>query len=318
MDKKRRKYKVSDPDSTQILRQITLDEMTPLPKKIPALIVLKGTNQGKIFKINLPTTSLGRDKGSNIHLNDKTISRKHCLLINSISTITLIDLQSSNGTLINGERVEKKKLTHGDKINIGHTLLKFEMADRDISKYHENLYHQITFDDLSSLYNRKSMLKELDLLFSDIPSSLPFSLLFLDIDFFKKINDTYGHISGSKVLSELGRLLLSNLRSIDIPCRYGGEEFLIILKQTPHFEAGFVAEKIRKLIEQYSFHSHHHKPISITVSIGVAQASMRFMNYKELINRSDEAMYRAKKNGRNLSVVFVEGDKTNSSGFQIL
>ena len=93
------------------------------------------------------------------------------------------------------------------------------------------------------------MKKQLNLLFRAHRGRFPFTILFLDLDHFKLVNDNYDHITGSGVLSELGRLLLSNLRSSDIPCRYGGEEFVIILQDTTALQAVFVAEKMRKIIE---------------------------------------------------------------------
>jgi len=305
MDKKRKGFNGFDGGSTQILSRDALD-LSEL-EKTPTLIIMDGTDTGKIFKLNSPAMSIGRESNTDICLNDKSVSRKHCLLINSDSSITLIDLESSNGTMINSNKIEKEQLENGDKITIGQTVLRYEIIDMDVNKYHEKIYQKITFDDLTSLYNRKSMTRELEKQISTIPKSLPFSLLFIDIDHFKKVNDTYGHITGSKILTELGRLLLSNLRSVDMACRYGGEEFVVIINQSRSEEAAFVAEKIRNLVREHTFLTHTKEKMSITISIGIAEAEVNLKNYQELIDNADKAMYKAKNAGRNRTVLFRSG-----------
>lgn len=309
MKKKKENSNSSDFESTQVLSLGSSEKKKHSKEKIPSLIVLEGIDAGKILKLTSQTMSLGRDKRTDICFNDIAISRKHCLFRNAPSNTTLIDLQSSNGTLVNGKKISKKRLNQGDKITVGKTILKFDLTDADESEYHEKLYKLITFDDLTSLYNRKNMLKQLDILTISIPKSLPFSLLFIDIDHFKRVNDTFDHITGSEVLSEFGRLLLSNLRVGDIPCRYGGEEFVVILPRTKSDNAVFVAEKIRKIIESHVFYTRTGEYIVITVSIGVAEASTSLSNPKELLIRSDESMYCAKEHGRNLTVLYREEKK---------
>ncbi len=295
-----------DGGSTQILDRI-IPESGEL-KRIPTLIIMNGVDTGKIFRLTKPSMALGRESGTEICVNDNAVSRKHCLFVCSTSSIMLIDLQSSNGTLLNGNRIEREQLKNGDKIKIGQTVLRFEIADLDVNEYNEKLYEQITIDDLTSLYNRKSMLKELTQRFSDIHKYLPFSILFLDIDHFKKVNDSFGHITGSKILTELGRLLLSNLRSVDLACRYGGEEFVLIISQNRSKEASYVAEKLRILIENHVFTSQNGERMSITVSIGVAEAMPGIQEYHDLIDRADKAMYQAKSGGRNRTVLYMPGD----------
>jgi len=293
-------------ETTQILRKETLKEIKRLSEKIPSLIVIQGNDTGQIFKLTASAMSLGRGTGTPLRINDKAISRKHCLFEVSPPIVTLIDLQSANGTFVNGKRIAKKKLVDGDKIQIGSSVLKFEMSDLDDSEFHEKLYQMITFDDLTSLYNSKYMKKQLNLLFRAHRGQFPFTILFLDLDYFKLVNDNYDHITGSGVLSELGRLLLSNLRSSDIPCRYGGEEFVIILQDTTALQAVFVAEKMRKIIENHVFYTREAAPIHITVSIGIAEVSKSYKTVTDLIARSDEAMYKAKESGRNRTVLFRE------------
>ncbi len=292
--------------STQIISNEDLLELRKITEKIPALIVIQGNDAGRIFKLTNQAITIGRAAETHFCVNDQTVSRKHCLLEVTHANVILIDLESSNGTFINGQRITKKKLINGDKIQVGSTVMKFEMTDIDESEFHEQIYHLITFDDLTSLFNRKYLFKQLELLLSTSPAQGAFSLLFLDLDHFKQVNDTHDHLTGSGVLSEFGRLLLSNLRSSDIPCRYGGEEFIIILPETTALQAAFVAEKIRKLTARYQFFSRDGEPIQITVSVGIAEAAPTYKTPEELIARSDEAMYQAKEHGRNKTVIYRE------------
>jgi two-component system cell cycle response regulator len=299
--------KESDHERTLRMERVIPDPASQPAKKIPSLIVLKGKDRGKIFKMTAKNTSLGRDPNIDICLSDHSISRKHCLLINDQSAITIVDLQSSNGTLVNGKSISKAKLKDGDQIAIGETVMNFQMADALESEYLETVYKEITIDDLSSLYNCKYFLRELEQMRLSIPKSLPFSLLFLDLDFFKQVNDTHGHLTGSHILSEIGRLLLSNLKSSDIPSRYGGEEFAILLKNAQLEQAVLVAERIRQRVQQTEFFSLAGKPIHITVSIGITEAQAGLASGADLIHQSDEAMYFAKKQGRNQSAVYRPG-----------
>lgn len=297
-------------ETTQILRTEELDEKLRLGEKVPSIIVLDGNDSGRIFKLTEHAMSIGRGTAASIRLNDKTVSRKHCLLETAGTQVTVIDLQSANGTFVNGQRSQKHRLANGDKIRIGNTVMKFEITGTDESEFHERVYQLITFDDLTSLYNRKYLMNRLDFLFKARRDLQPVTLLFLDLDHFKLVNDNYDHLTGSEVLSEFGRLLLSNLRTTDLACRYGGEEFVIILHDTTAMQAIYVAEKLRKLVETHPFLSKDSRPIQVTVSIGIAEKTPMIRTPEDLIARSDEAMYKAKQHGRNRTVLFT-GDEKN-------
>lgn len=292
-------------ESTQIMHADDLKERMQLGEKIPSFIVIDGADTGRVFRLTSAVMSMGRGSNANIRLNDKTVSRKHCLVEMSPGFATVIDLQSSNGTFVNGERVSKWKLSNGDKVRIGSSILRYDITDADDSQFHERVYQLITFDDLTSLYNRKYLLNRLEFLFK-IRKPQVFALLFLDIDHFKQVNDRYDHLTGSDVLSELGRLLLSNLRTADVACRYGGEEFIIILQDTTGIQAVYVAEKIRKLVEDHRFFAREGHEIRITISIGIAERTTRLESPEELVARCDAAMYKAKEWGRNRTVLYQE------------
>ncbi|UCN00773.1 diguanylate cyclase [Sulfurimonas sp. SWIR-19] len=156
-----------------------------------------------------------------------------------------------------------------------------------------------TTDSLTEIYNRYKIDEAINLHIERYKRYRePFCILMFDIDFFKKVNDTYGHDVGDRVLKALSRLVLTHIRKTDIFGRWGGEEFVIILENTSREKAVHIAEKLRKRVEAYSID----KKYKITISIGVTEYSEPETR-EELVKKADEALYKAKQNGRNQVVV---------------
>ena len=156
-------------------------------------------------------------------------------------------------------------------------------------------------DELTKLFNIRYLNRAID---REIERSqrygTSFSLIFMDIDYFKRINDRFGHLVGSKVLIEAAQLMLDKLRSVDTVARYGGDEFVVILPQTP-LKGGFlVAERLRKAIEQKVFLKHDGPSIRLTASFGVASCPQNTKRKEELLRIADKAMYRGKFSTRNV------------------
>lgn len=266
---------------------------------VPAIIIIEGPETGKIYPLVNSATFIGRDESSEITISDPAVSRKHMLVEVDENHICCIDLHSTNGTFVNSKKINKINLKEGDKVKVGNTLLKFSYQDSVDKKYQDKLYKMITFDELTSLYNQHNMFVFLDLCFKKAKQGEAFSVLFIDIDHFKRVNDMFGHLSGSKVLSDLGQIFLSNIRSTDFACRYGGEEFVIILPKTKLKQSLPVAEKLRKIVESCNFFSIHKKLIKITISVGAASYNPSVTSPQKIIELADMAMYRAKAKGRN-------------------
>ena len=160
-------------------------------------------------------------------------------------------------------------------------------------------------DGLTKLYNRRYMTSHLNsLLVSAREKEKPLSLLLMDIDFFKSVNDTYGHDAGDEVLQEFSHRLRKNTRGIDLVCRYGGEEFVVIMPDTDHSLATVVAERIRKKIAEKPFIIHKGRQmIEVTVSIGLAATINGSESQDALLKLADQALYKAKRDGRNRVVL---------------
>ena len=165
---------------------------------------------------------------------------------------------------------------------------------------YEKMQELVVTDDLTKLFNTRYMTRTIgtELLRSNRYNT-SVSLIFMDIDHFKAVNDTHGHLIGSKLLVEMGQLLLRHLRELDIVTRYGGDEFVIILPQTPPQKAVKTAERIRQTVQDHVFLRKEGYSLKLTASFGVASYPESANSQEELIRLADEAMYKVKHRTRN-------------------
>jgi len=172
---------------------------------------------------------------------------------------------------------------------------------------HAEIEKLATTDGLTGLFNHRVFQEKLSEELKRLSRySEPTSLLLTDIDFFKKVNDTYGHPVGDFVLKEVSKIIRETIRDVDVAARYGGEEFAAILPLTDGEGAKNIAERLRKAVMSQSFDISHIGPIKITLSIGVATTSSDCKTKEELIEKADRALYHAKHNGRNRSALWSE------------
>jgi len=129
---------------------------------------------------------------------------------------------------------------------------------------------------------------------------MPLSLLMVDIDHFKRLNDNYGHENGNRVLRQLSTIIKSCIRDVDIFARYGGEEFAVILPQTPLADSHMIGERIRERVESTPFHIDGAAPVRVTVSVGLTSFPENGRGPQQLVDIADQALYQAKGDGRNL------------------
>ncbi|MBR5555168.1 GGDEF domain-containing protein [bacterium] len=170
---------------------------------------------------------------------------------------------------------------------------------KKINFMYSHTKHLSVTDPLTGLYNRRHFDNMIEREFLRAQRySNDLSIALIDVDFFKKVNDTHGHLCGDYVLKEVAYLTLQTFRKTDMVFRYGGEEILVILTETPLEKAVIPLERLRKSIENYPF-NYDGKDIKITVSIGVESLCEETHNFEELIDHADKALYKAKDNGRN-------------------
>lgn len=169
--------------------------------------------------------------------------------------------------------------------------------------YSHTRYLSLT-DALTGLYNRRHFDRTVEREFLRSKRyNRDLSIAIIDVDFFKKINDEYGHLCGDYILKEVAYLILDNFRKTDIVFRYGGEEFVVLLTETPLQQTRIPLERLRQTIERQTF-TYENKPIKVTISIGVATNTASCVN--EFLNNADKALYTAKNSGRNTVITFEE------------
>ena len=299
------KLKGMAPDGSSPLEDTT--RMAPAPASAKEegaaayLIVLAGSSVGAMYRIEKDRLVMGRGDKVDIRMIDDGLSREHACIVKDDGRFVVEDLGSTNGTFCNGERVARQALAERDKILLGSTtILKFTYQDRLDEAFQRQMSESALRDGLTHAYNKRYFGDRLEgeLLYS-LRHDSPLSLVFLDIDHFKSINDVHGHLAGDEVLVKLASLIMSLLRESDLFARYGGEEFAIIAPATDLDIIGPSCERLRAAVEAHPF-LYEGARIPVTASFGVARAPAPGLDSAaEFVARADEAMYRAKRGGRN-------------------
>ncbi|MDX1648046.1 MAG: GGDEF domain-containing protein [Longimicrobiales bacterium] len=270
-----------------------------------SLVVLQGAEIGRHFRLRRQPAVIGRSNDADIRLPDDRASRRHARIDDMWSraspdaTFVLTDLDSTNRTFVNGSPVDRVRLRDGDKIHIGDSILKYVVLDTIEIRFHEEIRHLISYDQLTGLLTKESLFlafeRELE---RCLQWGLPVSTLMMDLDYLKTVNDTHGHLMGSHVIAEVGKIIGEVLRSVDVSARYGGEEFVSYLAETDPDGARVVADRIRRAVEARPFVLDDRRA-EVTISIGISTAPKHGETVKELVAHADEALYRAKDEGRN-------------------
>jgi two-component system, cell cycle response regulator len=269
----------------------------------PILTVLAGPQMGLSRVIDRQELVLGRGEGSDLLLNDQGLSRKHCRLLRIGDEVFIEDLESSNGTFVDGEVVRGQRvLEDGARIHLGrHTVISLSRRDALEQLAARQLYESSMRDSLTDLYNRRYFDQRLREEFAFATRhQAPLSVILLDLDLFKRVNDTWGHPAGDEVLRQVAALIKRCVRKEDVASRFGGEEFGVVVRTESHEGARAVAERMRKRIEDTPIYHEQHL-ILVTASAGMATAAPphMFETPAALLAAADQALYRAKAGGRN-------------------
>ncbi len=263
------------------------------------LVIIYGDDLGRRVPLGPEPTIVGRSSKCDVQLDQESVSRNHARISRQRSNYVIHDLGSTNGTYVNDELVDEVVLRDGDQIKIGRTIFKFIVSGNMEAQYHEEIYRLMTVDGLTEMHNKRYFNEAIEREASRSRRyQRTFSLVLFDIDHFKHINDTFGHLAGDSVLRQLGALVRTRVRRDDVPARTGGEEFAVICPEVSREGALQLAEKLRAAIEAGSFRFEG-TLIPVTISAGIAEWSPEIDDPQDLVKRADEKLYEAKRSGRN-------------------
>lgn len=266
-----------------------------------SLVKIFPTNDGPgLYELDKPRMVIGRMPNCEIEIPDTSISRQHAVIERANGDYTLADMSSKNGTYVNDVRIAKCRLSPGDHVRIGNHILKYLSPNHIEAQYHEAVYRMITTDGLTGAANKDYLL---DLLEREISRCERFgralSVLLLDLDNFKLVNDVHGHRAGDEVLKEFSLRVRRVLRRDEIFARYGGEEFAAMLYEADRQAAVSAANRVLEAIRISPFPTSAGL-ISVTVSIGVAVSNgMQPITPEELLHQADMQLLVAKRCGKN-------------------
>ena len=244
---------------------------------------------------------IGRGHDCDILLDRDAVSRRHARIERGAAPgegWRVIDLDSTNGSYVNDVPIRNHVLGDGDRLKIGNAIFKFLTGGNVESAYHEEIYRMTIIDGLTQAYNKRYFIEQLERELARAGRNRrPLSLLLFDIDHFKQINDTHGHLTGDHVLREMAARVRRRVRKDEIFARYGGEEFAVVLPEATREQALSIAETLRQIVERDPFEFEHER-IAVTISVGVATVNEE-VPAPAFIKSADDCLYRAKREGRN-------------------
>ncbi len=258
-----------------------------------------GPFMGRRFPLDEEKMLVGRGSDVSILIDRDSVSRQHARLFQIDEMWMVEDLDSTNGTYVNDLPVKRSPLSNGDFLKIGSVIFKFLSGVGIETSYHEEIYRMTIIDGLTGAHNKRYFLEFLEREIARCARyQRPLSLLMFDIDHFKKVNDTRGHLTGDYVLKELSRRMRARIRKEELFARYGGEEFAIVLPETDPETARHVAEQIRRLAADEPF-EYEGETFTCTISVGLCTLLGESIEPSEFIKRTDDKLYEAKRSGRN-------------------
>jgi diguanylate cyclase (GGDEF)-like protein len=255
---------------------------------------------GKRFVLDRNPVRIGRGADNYIVLEGDSVSRRHAHLDKRSGRWFVVDDGSTNGTYLNEEQIVREAaLNNSDRLKVGPTILKFLSGADAEAKYHEEIYRMTIVDGLTQIHNKRYLYEALEReVLRARRHERPLSLVMFDIDFFKRINDQYGHLAGDYVLRELARVVQGRIRRDEVFARYGGEEFVIVLPETPLEGAASLGQNLRARVAEHTF-VFQNETMPVTISVGAAVLNDDDKTATDLVQRTDEKLYEAKRGGRN-------------------
>ncbi|MET0227020.1 MAG: GGDEF domain-containing protein [Dokdonella sp.] len=294
---------MSDRDSTTTQRRTIRPHdyvARSQPTSSACLVVLQGVRLGQRIDVGEQALIIGRAPECDFQIMERSVSRQHARIWRGPAGYRIKDLDSTNKTLVNDQPIIEAELRDGDHVTIGSCVLKFMDRSSIEARYHEEIYQLATVDPLTGLYNRRQFL---ELLEKELARSAnhrrPLTLLIIDLDHFKSINDRFGHPVGDVVLKRVATALQGNAREEFIIARIGGEEFAVVLPEHGVEAAAQFAGRLCDAVGTLDMANSQIGPQRVTVSIGVAPWQQGMANVSDLMRAADLQLYRAKQSGRN-------------------
>jgi diguanylate cyclase (GGDEF)-like protein len=302
-----------DDDITQ---EVVLPEaLRPRRNKLTVQVV-KGPRAGEVIVLERSEMVIGRGNDADIRISDPSLSRLHMRIEHDGKTAYAEDVGSRNGTIVEGTRLTgKRKLASGEHLGLGNVVLRFAIQDANEVKASRDLYEAAVRDHLTGMHNRGYFEDRLLAEFAYVRRhGEPLALMLIDLDHFKKVNDTYGHPIGDAVLKAAAGKIVESLRAEDLAARYGGEEFVVVARGTGLEGARVLGQRLRTRIAASQVLTMS-GVVSVTCSIGIAvmQRETKFLTPSELVRAADEALYSAKHNGRDQVVVNLATQPENAA-----
>jgi len=286
--------------TTRVSRVSAIGDRVPAGQS--CLVVIYGPHLGRRYELGDGEITIGREVGSTIQVDLDNVSRRHAKLMWRDGKVHVKDLGSTNGTYLNDDEITERTevpLRSGDLLKIGGSIFKFLYGGDVESLFHEEIYRITIMDGLTQLYNKRYFKEFLEReMARGLRYGRPLSLMMIDIDHFKEVNDRYGHLAGDSVLRELALKLKTKVRREECLARFGGEELALVTPESGPERARKFAEKIRSTVEGHKF-VFDGKTIPVTVSVGVADMVPEFTEPDLFIRSADEKLYAAKEQGRN-------------------
>ena len=264
------------------------------------LVQVRGPDLGRRLLLNDRQVTIGRDPDNTIVLKSDSVSRVHARIEPSEGGHRVVDNQSTNGTYRNNVLIKgHEMLVSGDYVQAGDAIFKYLAGDNIEVAYHEEIYRLTIEDSLTQVANKRALLDFLEKEFARAKRyKRPLTVIMVDLDLFKRVNDGFGHLMGDFVLREFARLVAARIRREELFARYGGEEFCVVLPELDRVAAMKFAEVIRAQIEEHSF-EFEGNVLKMTASFGVAELSDTMGRPDDLLLLADENLYKAKHEGRN-------------------
>jgi diguanylate cyclase (GGDEF)-like protein len=279
------------------LTRVSMASIVPRGPDRPCLVVIVGAELGRRVELLADEVSIGRSEQSGLWINSDLVSRHHATVVRVGEGHAVRDEGSTNGTFVNDRRLTgSEMLNDGDQIRIGRTVIKYTRSPIEVG-YLERVMELATHDALTGAFNKRRFDEAFPAeVARSTQQGTALSLVLFDIDFFKRINDGFGHPAGDAVLREVTRIAGTCLGGGALLARVGGEEFAVLLPIGLN-GARYTAERMRTAIEMHKF-VFEEKEIPVTISLGVAEAAAAEPPAK-LYERADTLLYRSKHAGRN-------------------